>query len=160
MNKILSYKEVPSIVSNKQSQDNKIVLVGGVFDILHFGHVRFLEEAKKRGDILIVALEPDSKVKKTKGEGRPINTEMTRAEVLSALSCVDHIVTLPELTSDKDYEDMILNFRPDVVAVTEGDPQRDNKRKQIESVGGKLEIVTSKIPTLSSTQRLKLLSLE
>lgn len=160
MNKLLSYEQTPFIIRKMRLEGKKVVLVGGVFDILHVGHVRFLEEAKKRGDALIVVLEPDSKVKKTKGEGRPINTEAIRAEVLSALSCIDYIVVLPELTNDKDYEDMILKLRPNIVAITNGDPQRNNKRKQIESVGGKLEVVTPKIPTPSTTQLLKLLSLE
>ena len=63
----------------------KIVLVGGCFDILHLGHVVFLEKAKKEGDVLVVLLESDEKVRFLKGKGRPVHTQSERAEILSAL---------------------------------------------------------------------------
>lgn len=138
----------------------KVVLVGGVFDILHYGHVRFLEEAKKKGDILIVAIEPDSKVKKTKGEGRPINSAPIRSHVIASLACVDYVLVLPELNTNEDYFHITKTIAPTIIAVTEGDPMIEEKRKQIESLGGTLEIVTPTIPTPSTTQLIKLLSLE
>lgn len=152
--------EIIEVIKNLKQKGKRIVLVGGVFDILHIGHVRFLEEAKKSGDILIVALEPDSKVRKVKGEGRPINDEKTRAYMLSSLSFVDYVVILPEFSTDAQYEKLTQDFSPDSVAVTEGDPKRKQKQEQVSAIGGKLNVVTPKIPTPSTTQLVKLLSLD
>lgn len=158
--KILTIDQGIQIITKERQSGKSIVLVGGVFDILHLGHVRFLEAAKKAGDILVVALEPDSKVRKLKGEGRPINDEQTRAYMLSSLSFVDYVVIIPELTTDAQYAKLTKDFTPDIVAVTEGDPKRKQKQVQVTAIGGKLNVVTPKIPTPSTTQRIKLLALE
>ncbi len=73
----------------------KKVLVGGCFDLLHFGHIKFLEEAKKSGDYLVVALESDENVRRTKGETRPIHTQEQRKAMLESLTCVDEVIMLP-----------------------------------------------------------------
>ncbi len=78
-----------------QNKREKVVLAGGCFDVLHPGHVIFLQKAKKEGDILVVLLESDEKVKRLKGDGRPIHTQEKRAENLSALKVVDFVVLLP-----------------------------------------------------------------
>lgn len=148
------------VIKNLKQKGKRIVLVGGVFDILHIGHVRFLEEAKKAGDILVVALEPDSKVRKVKGEGRPINDEQTRAYMLASLRFVDYVVLLPEFTRDAQYTKLTQDFAPDIVAITEGDSKRLQKQVQVSAIGGKLNVVTPKIPTPSTTQLIKLLALE
>lgn len=160
MSKILNLNKASKICKELHEKHETIVLVGGVFDILHYGHVRFLEAAKKQGDTLMVALEPDRKVKKIKGDGRPVNNEKIRAQVVAALSCVDYVVILPELKSDKDYLKMTKKISPDVIAVTEGDSKIEEKRKQAKSIGAKLKIVTPKIPTPSTSKLLRLLALE
>ena len=160
MEKILDFDRLPKLLKSPRLPNQKIVLVGGVFDILHFGHVRFLEEAKKAGDILVVAIEPDSKVKKTKGEGRPINSETIRSHMIASLECVDYVVVLPELTTHEEYFNITKTIAPSIIAVTEGDPMIEEKRKQMESLGGTLKVVTPSIPTPSTTQLIKLLSLE
>lgn len=74
----------------------KVVVTNGCFDLLHVGHVRFLQEARSSGDVLLVGLNGDSSVRELKGAGRPVNPEADRAEVLAALGCVDAVVIFPE----------------------------------------------------------------
>lgn len=131
----------------------KIVLVGGCFDVLHPGHVVFLQKAKKEGDILVVLLESDKKVRKLKGRGRPIHTQKERALILSALSVVDRVILLPYFEKDEQYNALIEKIKPDVIAATEGDDfyQRRIARK----LGIKLKIVTKKIGNYSSSRVLQ-----
>ena len=89
----------------------KIVFTNGCFDVLHFGHVHYLLEAKKLGDILVVGLNSDDSVRRLKGPSRPINGEKKRAFVLAALSCVDYVVLFEEDTP----ESLIKTVRPDVL---------------------------------------------
>jgi FAD synthetase len=137
----------------------KKVLVGGCFDILHYGHVCFLKEAKKHGDYLIVALESDENTKKLKGPGRPIHNQKQRKEILEALSFVDEVIELPEMKNDKDYKDLVMKVAPDVIAITEGDLMKTKKAEHATYVGAKL-IEIKKTPDLSSTKLAKLIGLE
>ncbi|MDJ0626067.1 MAG: D-glycero-beta-D-manno-heptose 1-phosphate adenylyltransferase [Candidatus Caenarcaniphilales bacterium] len=88
-------------LSSFKEQNKKIVLTNGCFDILHVGHVRYLQEARKLGDILIVGVNSDQSVQKLKGESRPINKDIDRAEILKALSCVDYTWIFEEETADE-----------------------------------------------------------
>lgn len=137
----------------------RIVLVGGCFDLLHYGHVRFLEEAKKLGDRLVVALESDENVRRMKGEGRPIHSQTQRKEMLIALTCVDEVITLLPMNSHQEYFDLVSRVHPQVIAITEGDLLESNKRDQANKVGAKLVIIP-KIPTPSTSALAKLLGLE
>lgn len=130
------------------------VLVGGCFDLIHYGHIVFLKEAKKQGDYLIVALESDENVKRHKGENRPIHTQKERAEMLKSLRMVDEVLELPTMKGDKDYFDLVKKIKPAVVAVTENDPQIENKKKQIELIGGKLVVVTPRLEPHSTSRLL------
>lgn len=89
----------------------KIVFTNGCFDVLHFGHVHYLLEARKLGDILVVGLNSDDSVRRLKGPARPINGEKERAFVLAALGCVDYVVLFEEDTP----ENLIKAVRPDVL---------------------------------------------
>jgi rfaE bifunctional protein nucleotidyltransferase chain/domain len=140
-------------------EDKKIVLVGGCFDFIHFGHVTFLKQAKSHGNYLIVALESDENVRYAKGETRPIHSQSQRKEMLESLTCVDEVIPLPPMKSDKEYFALVTNVRPYVLAVTEGDPILDKKEKQAKSVGATL-VVIPKIHTPSTSQLAKLLGLE
>ncbi len=135
------------------------VLVGGVFDILHYGHVYFLKSAKTLGDYLIVAIESDKNVKKLKGESRPIHSEEQRKEVLESLKFVDEVIILKDKMTDKDYSDLVAKINPAVIALTEGDPILEKKRQQAKTIGAKVV----KIPKtkVSSTSRIaKILEIE
>ena len=106
--KIKTLKDVLSIL---QSKKRKIVFTNGCFDILHAGHVKYLEEAKSFADILIVGLNSDDSVKRLKGKNRPINSFEDRARVLAALECVDFVVGFGE---DTPYE-LIKAIKPDIL---------------------------------------------
>lgn len=137
----------------------KIVLVGGCFDLLHYGHVRFLKEAKKMGNWLVVALESDENVRRMKGDGRPIHNQQQRKSMLEALSSVDEVIALPPMNKHQEYFDLVTRVHPQVIAITQGDPLESNKREQAVKTGAEL-IVIPKIPTPSTSQLAKLLGLE
>ena len=140
--------------------ENKIVvLVGGCFDLLHFGHISFLQIAKTYGNYLLVVLESDENVRKVKGDTRPIHTQQQRKEMLLALKCVDEVIELPAMRTDTDYYEMIRRMKPDVIAFTEGDPILDKKMEQGKLSGAKVVII-EKIHTPSTSQLAKLIALE
>lgn len=138
---------------------NKIVLVGGCFDLLHFGHIHFLKTAKSHGDRLVVALESDENVKRMKGDARPIHTQAQRKVMLESLSFVDEVIALPTMHGDRDYDAFVNKLNPSVIAVTEADPILEKKRQQAEKTGARLVIIP-KIHTPSTSQLVKLLGLE
>ena len=119
-------------------QGKKIVFTNGCFDILHAGHVRYLTAAKSFGDILIVGLNTDASVKKLKGDNRPVNNELDRAEVLLGLKAVDDVVFFGEQTA----ENLIAEIKPDIY-VKGGDYTLETlpEAKIVQSYGGKVEFV-------------------
>ena len=137
----------------------KKVLVGGCFDILHFGHIHFLKEAKKKGNYLIIALESDKNTKKLKGPARPIHAQKQRREILESLSFIDKVISLPEMKSDKDYKKLVAEIKPDIIAITQGDPMKDKKTEYAVSIGAKL-VEINKIKVPSTSQIAKLIDLE
>lgn len=137
----------------------KNVLVGGCFDLLHYGHIAFLREARGQGDWLIVALESDENVRQMKGSARPIHTQDQRKIMLKTLSCVDEVVALPPMKTDEDYRKFVEHINPAIIAITEGDPIEEKKRQQAESIGAQLVIIP-KVATPSTSQLAKLLGLE
>lgn len=137
----------------------KIVLTGGCFDILHIGHVRFLSEAKRMGDYLVVLLESDKKVKKLKGKNRPVFVQKERAEMLSALENVDLIVLLPTIERDSDYLNLVSKIKPDIIAVTENDPLIEKKRRQAKRIRGELKVVSLR-ETVSTSKLAKILGVD
>ena len=160
-NKILASLDKAARISSQLRKKNKsITLAGGVFDLFHYGHLKFLKAAKKQGDILIVALESDKNVKRRKGAHRPIHSEKIRAEILAELACVDFVLILPEMKTYKDYFNLVAKIKPDVIAVTENDPQMENKRRQAEAAGAKTAVVAPQIPTPSTTKLAKILKVE
>lgn len=137
----------------------KTVLTGGCFDLLHFGHISFLSEAKKHGDYLIVALESDENVRRMKGKSRPIHSQNQRKTMLESLRCVDEVIALPPMNTDEEYAKLVTNVHPDIIALTEGDSMEHKKRKHAEAVGAAI-VVIPKIHTPSTSQLAKLLGLE
>lgn len=108
---IKTVQDIEKISERLKKQNKKIVFTNGCFDILHKGHVSYLDVAKSFGDVLILGLNSDESVKRLKGENRPINTQDDRAYILSALECVDYVVIFDE---DTPYE-LISKVRPDVL---------------------------------------------
>ena len=135
------------------------VLVGGCFDILHYGHIHFLKKAKALGNYLIVALESDQNIKKHKGNGRPIHSLTQRREMLESLNFVNEVISLPDSMTDNDYWNLVKSVKPQIIAVTKGDPILSKKQKQADKVGAKLiEIEKIKVP--STSQIIKILGIE
>lgn len=136
IHKIISGKAVENF--RKDHKGQKIVFTNGCFDILHIGHIRYLQEARKLGDLLIVGLNSDTSVKKLKGLERPINMEAERAEMLSALGFVDYVAIFEEDTP----QELIKKVKPDVL-VKGGDYALDEVagKKEVEECGGKLVLI-------------------
>lgn len=96
MGEVIKREEIRALVKSLQESGKTVVTTNGCFDILHVGHVRYLQKTKTFADYSVVLLNSDKSVKLIKGEGRPINNENDRAEILCALSCVDYVVMFDE----------------------------------------------------------------
>jgi len=157
MNKILTIKKVTEVSNSLRDQDKKIVLVGGCFDILHIGHITFLEKAKNEVGMLFVLLEPDDKIKKIKGIDRPVNSQEDRAKILASLTVVDYVITLPQDTTDEVYDNLVFCLKPDIIATTTGDPKRFQKERAAKLIKGRVVDVTTQISDRSTTRLIKIL---
>lgn len=109
--KIKKIKELKKTVEALHRQGKKIVFTNGCFDLLHYGHVIYLKKAKSKGDILIVAVNSDSSVRRIKGNGRPIVKEADRANVIAGLESVDYVTIFNEATPQKS----IKTLKPDIL---------------------------------------------
>ena len=135
-NKIVELSEISGIVSACKKAGETVVATSGCFDILHAGHVQYLEKAKGYGDILVIFLNSDESVKLLKGNDRPIVPEKERAEVLSGLGCVDYIC----IFSEKDPRKCIENVKPDIWVKGADYKGVDIPEKSVlNSYGGKIE---------------------
>jgi len=159
MNKIADIEDAIRLATEARKRKEKIVLVGGCFDILHIGHIKFLEKAKESGEKLYILLESDKNVRKLKGFRRPIFNQQDRAEALSSLKDVDLIINLPYLTMDREYEKLIEEIKPDIIAVTENDPILSKKNRQAEKTGARLKIIPF-VKSLSSSKLAEILGRE
>jgi D-beta-D-heptose 7-phosphate kinase/D-beta-D-heptose 1-phosphate adenosyltransferase len=119
-------------------QGKRVVLTGGCFDILHTGHIAYLNQAKALGDVLIVAINSDDSVRRLKGHARPINRQEDRLDVLAALSCVDHLIVFDEATPSE----LIAEIKPDVF-VKGGDYTRASlpEAEVVERLGGEVRFL-------------------
>lgn len=158
MKKILNIGEAVEIAKELLNKGKSIILSGGCFDILHIGHLIFLENAKKQGDVLFVLLESDAAIKKLKGKNRPINTQKDRASLLEALKIVDYVILLPNLIANENYDEIITQIKPSIIAVTKGDPSIHHKQRQAKKVNGKVVVVTKMIQDQSTTRLAELIS--
>ena len=133
--KLLSAAQAVAFVDHLRHRGKRVVFTNGVFDILHPGHVRYLDDARREGDALIVAVNSDRSVRAIKGPERPINSELERAEVLAALRTVDAVVIFDEETP----LEIVTRLRPDVL-VKGADWALDTivGRAQVVSGGGRV----------------------
>ena len=136
--KVKSWSATADLCRQRGKAGQKVVFTNGCFDLLHVGHVRLLAQAAAQGDFLVVGLNSDASVKRLKGDSRPINNELARAEVLAALGCVGAVTIFDEETP----LDLINTLRPDIL-VKGGDykPHEVVGRDEVESWGGKLVLV-------------------
>jgi FAD synthetase len=157
-NKIVTIEQAADIVNKIKRDAKTVVLAGGCFDLLHVGHIKFLQAAKKQGDYLFILLENDNTVSKLKGPQRPINIQSDRAEILAAFSDVDYIVTLTDISSNDDYDNIVLKLKPDFIAATQNDPQIIHKQRQAALVNAKVVFVTERIKNKSTTTLTKIIA--
>lgn len=138
--------------STLKKDNQELVVVGGCFDILHTGHIEFLKKAKEAGDLLVVLVESDERIKKIKGEGRPVNSQQDRTKILSNLSFVDFVIALKDMNLDKDYEILVKWLKPDIIAVTAGNTIFDWEKDLANRTGVKIIEVTKRIKDYSTSK--------
>src|SRR5690349_6305749 len=152
--RVLDAAALDRFVREQRAAGKRIVFTNGVFDILHPGHVRYLQAARAHGDVLIVGLNSDASVRRNKGPARPINPQDERAEVLAALACVDAVSIFDEDTP----ADIIRRVEPDVL-VKGADWPADQivGRDTVEARGGRvvLEPVEQGYSTSAIIQRIR-----
>jgi len=155
MGRIIKITQVSKLVNQIHQTDKKIVLVGGCFDLVHLGHLTFLKKAKKEGDLLFVLLESDQNIKRLKGENRPINNQNKRAKFLTHIKSVDFIIPFGEAKDNQDYQNIINQIKPNIIAVSQGDPNLSLKKKEAKITNSQVVIVTKHLPSQSTSLILK-----
>jgi len=144
---ISSYQDIINHITTWKNQQQKIVLVTGAFDILHQEHLNFLEKAKKEGNILIVGLESDQRVRQLKGLDRPINSIATRLQQIDTYA--DSCFELPEV---QDRLQLMQELKPDYYCVSSQTPFMENKQLVCQQAGIEFKIVHQHNPAISTTK--------
>ncbi len=145
---LLSQEEMQKKIRELKEQGKRVVFTNGVFDILHIGHLTYLEEARELGDVLVVGVNSDFSVKINKGDKRPVNDEKSRAEVLLGLKSVDFTVIFSEKTPEK----LLDLLKPDI-HVKGGDYRKEElpETEIVEKNGGVVKIL-SFVDNISTTE--------
>lgn len=149
--KILS---LSSLENFKTDASQKIVLAGGCFDILHYGHITFLKKAREAGDILMLLLESDEFMRVVKKK-KPVHSQQQRAEILAALGYVDYVLMLPFFKNpDIDYEETVKKIHPSIIAYTSPDLKESQKKKFAQEIHAQ----TLAVPYLKSFSSSQLIT--
>jgi rfaE bifunctional protein nucleotidyltransferase chain/domain len=136
--KIVSLDELRRTIAAHRQKGERVVLANGCFDTLHVGHVRYLEGARREGDVLIVAVNADNSVRGLKGSGRPILPEMARAQLVAAVRAVDYVIIFREAS----VETLLEGLRPEVHAKgTDYTPETVPERATAANLGIRVAIV-------------------
>ncbi len=151
--KIIAWVQLPAWRGQIRASGKKLVVTNGCFDILHLGHITYLESARQRGDALLIGVNGDAAVRGLKGAGRPVNSETDRASILAALQSVDGVCIFSDTTATK----FLAAAQPDIY-VKGGDYTLDtlnqDERRAVESAGGKIILVPF-VPGKSTTSLLE-----
>src|SRR5688572_29353508 len=151
--KILTWERLPAWRAKIRAEGRKLVVTNGCFDILHLGHVTYLEAARQQGDLLLVGVNSDAAVRQLKGADRPINPETDRAGIVAALACVDAVCVFDQRTALQ----FLTAAKPDVW-VKGGDYTLDtvnqDERRAVETAGGKI-VILPLVPGKSTTTLLQ-----
>ena len=154
--KIIDWNALPAWREDIRAKGKSLVVTNGCFDLLHLGHVTYLETARNRGDALLIGLNGDEAVRQLKGESRPINRESDRAAVLAALESVDGVCIFAEKTATR----FLAHAKPDIY-VKGGDytleTLNQDERRTVENAGGKITIIPF-VPGKSTTALLEKIS--
>jgi cytidyltransferase-like protein len=142
------------------AKDSGLVVVTGVFDLLHIGHLRFLEAARRLGDTLNVGVEDDERVRRWKGPERPIQSQEDRCDLLNALRVVDQVFLISGERVDPDYYvELLRPLGARYLAVTADDPFLAEKRASMSQIGVEVVVVTPRIENYSTSRLVRLLGL-
>jgi rfaE bifunctional protein nucleotidyltransferase chain/domain len=153
---ILSFDQTVSFAKEQKRLQKSLVLVTGVFDLLHSEHQLFLTKAKAAGDILIIGLESDQRVKRIKGHARPINPQEIRAKNLDKLRLADAIFILPEqFDQPTDHDRLIAALKPNILAVSSHTKHLESKQAILSKHGGIIKIVHPYNPAISTSKLLE-----
>ncbi|PIP52040.1 hypothetical protein COX09_03840 [Candidatus Beckwithbacteria bacterium CG23_combo_of_CG06-09_8_20_14_all_47_9] len=132
------------------------ILITGCFDVLHIEHKKFLRAAKALGGRLLVGVETDARVRQLKGPGRPVNQLAVRLRALRRLGIADEVFTLPNQFNDLNhFTNLIKKLRPDILAVSSSTPNLPVKRKIMKQIGGRVVVVLTHNPKISTTKMIK-----
>jgi rfaE bifunctional protein nucleotidyltransferase chain/domain len=149
LKKIYSLDELTTIIAKHKKGGDRVVLANGCFDLIHAGHIRYLKESKKQGDVLVVALNSDASVRKLKGKGRPILLAKDRGEIIASFYFVDYVTFFDEAK----VEGVLLALKPHVHAkgsdyTVETVPERET----VKNYGGEIAITGG--PKIKSTSEI------
>jgi rfaE bifunctional protein nucleotidyltransferase chain/domain len=135
--KVFDLPELKKIIDSAKSDGKRIVFANGCFDVLHVGHVRYLQEARALGDLLVVGLNSDGSVRKLKGEGRPVLDQNARATLLQAMECVDYIVIFEDDTVDR----LLVELKPHLHCKgSDYTPETVPEKETVQKYGGTTSI--------------------
>lgn len=147
--------ELRAQLAAAQAAGSRIVLATGVFDLLHQEHRRFLNLAKAAGDVLVVAIESDRRVRQLKGEGRPVQPQAQRLEQVRQLPAVNWAFILPEeFGLPVHHRQLIAEIQPQILAVSSHSEHLERKRAILAEFGGKVQVVHQHNPAVSTSQIL------
>ena len=152
--KIRTPAELKLLVSQLQARGKKVVFTNGCFDLLHGGHIKFLEESRRLGDTLVVALDSDASVRKVKGEGRPVIGESDRLRILAAMAAVDYVTVF----SSDQLPEILAGLRPDILTKGSNYPEAQVAGREIvQAYGGQVVLVpvTEPVSVSDLIQRIK-----
>ncbi len=149
MKKLYTLSQLTKIIQEHKKRGHKVVLANGCFDLIHIGHIRYLKESKKKGDILVLALNSDSSIRKLKGEGRPILNQEERAVIAFSFYFIDYITFFDEPNVEK----VLLALKPDIHAKGSDYTEETVPEKEtVKGYGGTIAITGG--PKIKSTSQL------
>lgn len=151
--KIYHRSELAAILQNLKRDGRVVVTTNGCFDVLHLGHLRYLQAARQLGDCLVVGINSDTSVRQLKGENRPLVPEDERAEMLAGLECVNYVVIFPELTP----VELLSTLKPNI-HVKGGDYRLEQliEKDVVEANGGRV-VVGLNVPGMSTTNLIEVI---
>ena len=151
--KIYDRNALATVLQEARAEGAVVVTTNGCFDVLHLGHLRYLQAARQLGDLLVVAINSDNSVRQLKGENRPLVPEAERAEMLAGLECVSYVVIFPELTPIN----LLAELKPNI-HVKGGDYKLEElvEKETVEAYGGKV-IVGLNVPGKSTTNLIEVI---
>jgi D-beta-D-heptose 7-phosphate kinase/D-beta-D-heptose 1-phosphate adenosyltransferase len=170
--KVRSRAEIVAITQRRQQAGERAVFTNGCFDLLHLGHIRYLQEARNLGDFLILGLNSDESVRRLKGPTRPLVPEQERAEILAALTCIDYVTIFPEPTASAlidllqpaiyvkgaDYANASVEAAPGPHGTRNAGPLPDSNRlpeaKHVLAYGGVIQLI-SYLPQHSTSELIQ-----